>query len=434
MQYTSTSHKYTVGFREAIENVIPPDGGLYMPSPIPSVPQAVFNNIDEMKPMEIAYVVTSLFMDGSIELSKMRDIVTEVFSQTMPLRRMADGRYLFELFHGRTLAFKDISSKFLALMLSALRKPGDPVKHVLVSTTGNTGAAIANSFANLDGFEVHVLYSRGTLTRQQEAMLTGMQGNIHPVEVSGPIQKCKELIGRALSDPELTSRYSLITANSLNIGRLIPQIVCYYILYVQLHHAGLRFRNCRLVMPCGNLSNLAAGLIGSRMGATPGAYLAACNANNMLDRMLRNSDDTEIPAKKTLARALDLSKPSNLPRILDLGGGIEGLRTMISSDTVTDDEIRATIRRVWEESHYDIDPNTAVAYDAACKNPTDGLTDIIFATNHPAKSLDLMTPITGRAMELPLQLTRFMGKNGPVTKLAPTYPAFKKYLLNYIEP
>lgn len=431
MQYTSTSHKYTVGFREAIEKVIPPDGGLYLPSPIPAVPQAVFNNIDEMKPMEIAYVVTSLFMDGSVDLSKVRDIVTEVFSQPMPLRRMADGRFLFELYHGRTLAFKDISSKFLALMLSALRRPGDPVRHVLVSTTGNTGAAIANSFSGLEGFEVHVLYSRGSLTRQQEAMLVSPQGNIHPVEVSGPIQKCKELIGRALEDTEITSGLSLITANSLNIARLIPQIVCYYILYVQLHHAGLRFRNCRLVMPCGNLSNLAAALIGSRMGAMPGAFLAACNANNMLDRLLRYGDDSELPAKKTLARALDLGRPSNMPRIIDLAGGLEGLRRMVSSETVSDAEIEQTIRRVWDESRYDIDPNTAVAYEAACKNPADGLTDIIFATNHPAKSLDLMTPITGRAMELPLQLTRFMGKTGPVAKLAPTYPAFRKYLSEF---
>lgn len=434
MLYSTTNNPLGAGvtLKEAMFRTLASDGGLYMPKTFPIVPKAVLNNIEEMSAMEIAYVVTSLFMDEPVDYTVVKTIVGEVFGQGMPLVKLADGRYIFELFHGKTLAFKDIGGQFLASMFKYIHKPTDKKCHVLVSTTGNTGAAVANAFSQVEGVEVHVLYPRGVMTRSQEAMITTLGGNVHAVEVSGNIETCKEMISHAMSDETLTANFSFMSGNSLNIGRLIPQIVCFYVLYSELHRQGVDMEKCRLAIPCGNLSNLTAGMIASKMGIKPGMFLAACNHNNLLDRMVKSGDTSIRPTIKTLASSNDLNCPSNIVRVMFMcGNDMDCFRELIQTDTTTDQQIGEAISSVYKNTGYTIDPNTAVAYSAALRNDSHGLTDIVFATSHPAKSLDAMSSITGRAMELPLQLTRFMGQKGVSVKLPPTYPAFRKYLLSF---
>ncbi len=434
MRYISTHGKSTADLRGAVAQCFAPDGGLYMPENIPLLPKAFFNNIEEMNVREIAYVVVTTLLGADFDAAGLKAVVDATFSVPMPVKDLRDGLSVLELHGGPTLAFKDFGARFLAELIT--RFPvNDGQRHIdLVATTGNTGAAIANAFAQKKNHDVVVLFPRGALTRSQQAQFTTLGPNIHAVEVGGTISQCKRLVVEAVSDSELSSLFVPVCVNTSNILRLLPQVVFFFHIYSRLKASGTHAENFNVAVPCGNLSNLVAAVMAKRMGLPIGKIVAACTANDDFVRVMAGDlapDKVNVNSRHTLAWAMDSGYPTNLWRVLSLyGGDIEAARRDIAAISVSDDEIAGAITRELELSGYMADPHTAVALAAIDEAALPaGSHNVALSTAHPAKSLDTMTAITGRAIELPLQLTRFMTKGVVPAKLPPTYAALKKYLM-----
>ncbi len=438
MRYISTNNpNISATLQEAVVRCVAPDGGLYLPEQIPVIPKAFFNNIEGMSLKEIAYVVGTSLFGSDISPEAVKSIVDDALTFKVPLVRpdkSSDIRVL-ELFHGPTLTFKDFGARIMAKIVEWIKTSGSavekPVK-VLVSTTGNTGAATANGFRNIDGIDVYVLFPRGVMNRMQEAQFTAPGNNIHALEVGGTIDNCKELVSAALADESLNSKYSLIAANSINTGRLLPQVVYYFQAYARMRENDVKgCENATYAIPCGNMSNLVAAVIAKRMGLPMGRLIAAGNSNFRItaDEVLGASSQIPSRPQRTLAHSMDMTEPSNLDRLRALYRDCpERLREEICFTAVDDQRISDTINGLRAATRYLVDPHTATAYSAAYRLAPAGAPAVVLATGHPAKSLDIMTGITGSVVELPVQLNRFMASHRRPTKMAPTLPAFKKNL------
>lgn len=429
MRYVSTESKETVGLRQAVEQCYGPDGGLYLPERFSVLPRAYFNNIEQMSLTEIAYVVMSTLLGDHLEAASLKDIVEFTFNFPMPVEKVADDMWALEMFNGPTLAFKDVGARFLAAFIDRYNTPGRRVA-VLVATTGNTGSAVANALGGSEA-NVFIMFPRGTLSRIQQAQLAVDAPNIHPIEVYGSIAQCKAMAKEAMMDLA-DSDILPLCANTQNVLRILPQVVFFFQAYARLKGMiGSRADGFTVSVPCGNLSNLVAAVIARRMGLPMGRIVAGCNANDDFVRVLDGSlspEKVNRTARPTLAWAMDTGYPINLNRLIALyDGSVEAMRRDISAVSIDDRTITDTINNVVAQG-YTPDPHTAVAIAAARQAAPSGVPLVVLATSHPAKSLDKMTAVTGRAVELPLQLTRFMSKPKPTAKLAPTYAALKKYI------
>lgn len=432
MLYVSTNGNQTVSLRQAVEQCYAGDGHLYLPATLPRLPKAYFNNIGQMTLQEIAFVVLRTLLDDEIDAAVLKDIVDRTFDIRMPVLKLDTDRYVMEMFHGPTMAFKDFGARFMGEIIRHFHRPGDHVR-VYVATTGNTGGAVANAVGAVDGVDVNILFPRGTLTRAQRAQFSTVAPNIRPVEVSGTIGQCKAMVRQAIQDPDLGDGTLQICANTQNILRILPQVVFFFHAYARLSETlGPAADGFSVAIPCGNLSNLTAAVIALRMGLPMGRIVAGCNANDDFKRVLDGSlspDAVNRTARPTLAAAMDSGYPANLPRLLSLyGGDLGAMRADIVAVAADDDAIADTINNCIFDHCYTADPHTAVAMYAARQAAPAAKPAVILATAHPAKSLDTMTAITGRAVELPLQFTRFMSKPAPADKLAPSFHALKKYI------
>ena len=437
MIYISTSGLHTATLRQATTNAIAPDGTLYLPESIPTIPKALFNNIEDMKLREIAYVVVSSLLGTDIDPAKLKQVVDSTFNFPMPVKQLRHGIEMLELFDGPTLAFKDVGARFLAEVFRMSGSDGATGAVALTATTGNTGAAVATAFSGLKDTPVAILFPRGALSRQEQAQLTTVSPNIHPIEVSGTISQCKQMVREAMSDDTLKSRFTPICVNSHNILRIIPQVVFFFYAYARLKKRyGQDADGFMVSVPCGCLSSLTAAIIAKRMGLPMGRIIAGCNANDDFVRVLSGElspDKVNHASRPTLAKAMDTGFPTNLYRVLRLyNNDLAAARRDITAVSLSDEDIAATIVAEFSRSSYMCDPHTATALGAYLREKTLGnLTSapvVVMATAHPAKSLDSMTAITGRAVELPLQLTRFMSKGVVPLKIPPTYPALRKFI------
>lgn len=434
MKYTSTNCKASpVSLSEAVDRCVAADGGMFMPASIPIIPRAFFNNIGEMSLREIAYVVATSFMGDDINPSALKRIVDESFSFEAPLVDVGGGCYILELFHGPTLTFKDFGARFMARVMNYLDGRSSRRRNVLVATTGNTGAAAANGLYKLDGVSVTVLYPKGHLSRAQASQITALGENIHPIEVMGSVEDCKKLVREAIADPALAP-YRLTGANSINIVRLIPQVTFALHAYARLMSMEVpEAHKATYSIPTGNLSNVVAATIARRLGLPMGKIIAAVNSNNPLAPLMAGkAPATPARPQRTLAPSIDMSTPSGWPRLACLyNGDLRAMaRDIVAAAPVTDEAIAQTISTLRAEHSYLIDPHGAVAYAAAAAEAEAGAPRVVFATGHPAKQLDIMTRITGRTIELPMQLNRFMAVKRHATILPPTMPALKKHLLS----
>lgn len=399
-----------------------------MPEKLPRLPRAFLNNIGEMSMAEIAFVVASSYFADDIDATLIKKIVDDSFSFDAPLVRLGGGEYVLELFHGPTMTFKDYGARFVARMVGALdanRRAGK--RTVLVATTGNSGAATANGLYGLPDVDVTVLYPQGALSRMQMAQFATLGGNVHAVEVEGTIEDCKSLMRGAMADHSL-EYLRLATMNSINIGRLIPQTVFALHAYAQLVAAGVADADRALyAIPSGNFSNLIATLMAVEMGLPCEGVAGVCNANDALGRMMRGEPLPERPVATT-APSLDTVSPSGAPRLSYLAGGhFTCIDKLVVPAGVDDREIASALLRLKTQHGYTADPHTAAAYAAAMtvKAPV----KVIFATGHPAKSLDIMTRLTGGTVELPVQFNRFMGGRRIVRRIPPTPAALRRLLI-----
>lgn len=438
MRYVSTNTPAaTVSLAQAVRQCYAPGGALYIPEALPRLPQAYLNNIEEMSLREIAYVVASAFFAGDATYGMLKDVVYDAFDFNIPLVPVEGGGGMvnvLELFHGPTLAFKDISARFMARYLRSVPRTtkGDII--LLVATTGNTGEAIAHGFAGMAGVQVVVLYPRGAMSAAEVGRFAGLAPNIHALEVAGDIDRCKHMVRDAVTDSALAEEMPVASANTNNIVRLLPQVAYFFHAYARLRaRIGAEAEGFPLAIPCGNLSNLTSAVMAKRMGLPVGRIVAGCNAHDSLVRVLAGElpfEQVGLPCTHTLARAMDLGYPTNLPRLKALyGGSLEAMRADITAVTVDDAAIARAVAGFHADTGYMLDPHTAVAYEALRRTvPGSHASAVVLATAHPAKNADLMERLTGRRPELSRARARSCNMAPRPVKIAPTLPALKKFL------
>ncbi len=433
MRYYSTNKTSpTASLKEAVVRGLAPDRGLYMPERIATIPAAFFKHIGEMSLGDIAYVAANTLFGEDIDSSTLKNIVNDTLNFEIPLVKVDDDRYALELFHGPTLAFKDVGARFMARMLGHFNvQEGRETVNVLVATSGDTGSAVANGFLNVKGVNVYVLYPKGKVSKIQEAQFTTLGANITALEVDGTFDDCQALVKSAFMDKELNEAMKLTSANSINVARFLPQMFYYFHAYAQLARAGVSLDNIVVAVPSGNFGNICAGLIAKRMGLPIKRFIAANNRNDVFLEYLRTGQYNPRKSVATIANAMDVGDPSNFARILDLyGNSHDAITADISGCSYDDEQIKSTLRSVYDKDGYLLDPHGAVAYRALAEYMRPGETGVFLETAHPAKFKDTVEGIIERPVEVPAKLAAFMKGEKSTVKMPAQFPAFKKYLMH----
>ena len=428
MRYYSTNGKAPLASLEkAVVKGLAEDRGLYMPERIARLPDSFFDSIQEMDFHEVACTVADAFFGEDVDRDVLHAIVCETLSFDCPVVQV-DGRiWALELFHGPTLAFKDVGARFMARLLGHFRS-GERL-NVLVATSGDTGSAVANGFLGVEGIQVYILYPKGKVSPIQECQFTTLGRNIHALEIDGVFDDCQALVKQAFMDPELNAALRLTSANSINVARFLPQAFYYFWGYAQMKRAGLVDRLV-ICTPSGNFGNLCAGLFAKRMGLPVSRFIAANNANSVFYDYLRTGVYAPRPSIRTLANAMDVGDPSNFARIFDLyGKDWEAIRRDISGTTYDDACIAETIRDVYGRTGYVCDPHGACGYRALSEGLLPGETGLFCETAYPAKFKDTVESIIGAPVEIPPRLQAFMRGTPEKNTLPKDYSALRRHLL-----
>lgn len=431
MKYYSTNHNSPdVTLAEAVVKGLAPDRGLYMPERIDRLPKDFFDDIADMSFHDISCRVAQTFFGEDIPADDLRRIVCDTLSFPTPVVEVEPDIYSLELFHGPTLAFKDVGARFMARMLQYFISRGyDRRKvNVLVATSGDTGSAVANGFLGIDGINVHVLYPKGKVSPVQECQFTTLGRNITAIEVDGVFDDCQRLVKSAFLDKELNDRLLLTSANSINVARFLPQAFYYFNAFAQLKKAG-KGENVVICVPSGNFGNITAGLIAHRMGLPVRRFIAANNANDVFFNYLQNGVYEPKPSIATIANAMDVGDPSNFARILDLYDHDHGMiKSLISGATYSDGLISATIADCYGRTRYLLDPHGAVGYRALKQLLLPGEVGVFLETAHPAKFKDTVESMVNTTVEMPARLSAFMRGTRQTIPMTSEYSDFKSYL------
>lgn|SRR5574344_667574 len=432
MLYYSTNGKAPAAdLRKAVVKGLAEDRGLYMPEHITRMPDDFFDNIAGMSFQDISCAVADAFFGEDVPGAELHRIVRETLSFDCPVVRVEDSIYSLELFHGPTLAFKDVGARFMARLLKYFTNDGDkrPL-NVLVATSGDTGSAVANGFLGVEGIRVFVLYPKGKVSPIQESQFTTLGRNITAIEVDGVFDDCQTLVKNAFMDEELNSRLRLTSANSINVARFLPQSFYYFNAYAQMKARGLA-GNLVFCVPSGNFGNICSALFGRRMGLPVRRFIAANNSNDVFFNFLQTG--SYVPAKsiQTLANAMDVGDPSNFARIWDLyGKSWEAVRRDISGAVVDDDRILSTIASCYNKNGYLLDPHGACGYCAIKEGLRPGETGVFCETAHPAKFKATVEKAIGREIMIPERLAAFMKGEKHSVAMSADYNDFKNYLLS----
>lgn len=430
MKYYSTKRKSeAVSFKEATIKGQAPDKGLYFPETIPHINAAFVNSIGEFSNEEIAYKVISPYVGSEIPEEKLRQIVSETVNFPIPLVKVNDNISSLELFHGPTLAFKDIGARFMSRCLGYFVQGDSRKVTVLVATSGDTGGAVANGFYDVDGVEVVILYPSGKVSPVQEKQLTALGKNIHALEVVGTFDDCQQMVKQAFADKELTEKKFLTSANSINVARWLPQQFYYFFAYKQWADKN----NPPVIsVPSGNFGNICAGILAMQSGLPVKHFIAACNVNDILSDYLQTQELKPKQAVATLSNAMDVGNPSNFVRILEIfNHKFPELKNKLSSYSVTDDETIATIKEVYDQHNYLLDPHGAVGYLALKRYLADhpGENGIFLETAHPVKFPGAVEKITGKTIEAPDSVQAIMRSEKKSTQIESEYEALKDFLM-----
>ena len=427
MMYYSTNGRAPLATLEkAVVKGLAEDRGLYMPERIGRLPESFFDRIQEMDFHEVACAVADAFFGEDVDRDELHAIVCDTLSFDCPAVKVEDGIYALELFHGPTLAFKDVGARFMARLLGHFRS-GESL-NVLVATSGDTGSAVANGFLGVEGINVFVLYPKGKVSPIQECQFTTLGRNITALEIDGVFDDCQTLVKSAFMDAELNSVMKLTSANSINVARFLPQSFYYFWGYAQMKRAGLADRLV-VCTPSGNFGNICAGLFAKRMGLPVERFIAANNANSVFYDYLRTGVYSPRPSVQTIANAMDVGDPSNFARVIDLyGHDWEAVKADISGATYSDGQIAETIRDVYGRTGYLCDPHGACGYRALAEGLRPGETGLFCETAHPAKFKDTVEGIIGAPVAIPEKLQAFMRGTKENVSLPNDYQAFKAFL------
>lgn len=432
MHYYSTNHQAPLAsLQTAVVDGLAVDRGLYMPERIAVLPDSFYESIDQLDFQSIAHRVAAAFFGEDVEPDTLKELVFDTLSFDTPVVKVTDSIYSLELFHGPTCAFKDVGGRFMARLLGYfIRKQGQTDVNVLVATSGDTGSAVANGFLGVKGIHVYVLYPKGLVSEIQEMQFTTLGQNITAIEVDGTFDDCQALVKAAFMDADLKAHMNLTSANSINVARFLPQAFYYFHAYAQLKRQGLA-DNLVVCVPSGNFGNLTAGLVAQRMGLPIKRFIAANNRNDIFFEYLNTGAYTPRPSVPTIANAMDVGDPSNFARILDLyGHSHAAIKAAISGARYTDAEIGETVRRVFEQTNYLLDPHGACGYRALSEQLRPDEVGVFLETAHPAKFKDTVEPLIGQPVAIPDTLKAFMNGTKQSVPMSKAYEAFKGYLLN----
>ena len=432
MKYYSTNGKAPIAdLHKAVVKGLAEDRGLYMPERINQLPKVFFDDIDKMSFQEIAYTVANAFFGEDVDPDALKDIVYDTLSFDCPVVNVKDNIYTLELFHGPTLAFKDVGARFMARLLQYfIRQEGKGQQvNVLVATSGDTGSAVANGFLGVDGIHVYVLYPKGKVSPIQECQFTTLGKNITAIEVDGVFDDCQALVKNAFMDAELNQHMKLTSANSINVARFLPQAFYYFNAYARMKALG-KADNLVMCVPSGNFGNICAALFGHAMGLPVKRFIAANNANDIFFKYLQTGKYEPKPSKQTLANAMDVGDPSNFARIYDLyGKSHERITSLISGATYSDDQIRETMRQCYADTKYILDPHGACGYQALVEGLQEGEYGVFCETAHPAKFKEKVDEILSIDVEIPDRLAAFMRGTKQSVPMTKDFADFKQYLL-----
>lgn len=439
MQLYSTNDKsYRVNFKEAIFRGLPPDNGLFMPETIRPLPSSFFAELPEMDFAEIAFRVSRHLIGDEIPAEELRELTAEAINFPAPVVRLDEHKYILELFHGPSLAFKDFGARFMARAMSYFNREENQELIILVATSGDTGGAVAAGFYQTPGIEVVILYPSGKVSALQEKQLTTLGHNVRALEVAGTFDDCQALVKQAFLDEELRNELRLSSANSINIARLIPQSFYYFEAYRQLGAQGDPVVFC---IPSGNFGNLTAGLLAHRMGLPVHHFIAATNKNDVVPEYLTTGTYQPRPSVPTMSNAMDVGNPSNFARMLDIYGVLEGkynlneetwqgMREMISGYAFDDAATQVAMREVEGKYGYTLDPHGAVGYLAlaAYQEQNPQTRGVVLETAHPSKFKPDVEATLGHGIEVPKRLAELANKEKVATQIATDYAPFKAWL------
>ncbi|MGE4307927.1 threonine synthase [Bacteroides sp.] len=433
MKYYSTNKQsQSVSLQEAVVKGLASDRGLFMPEAIKALPSSFYDHIEDLSFQEIAYRVADAFFGEDIPADTLKDIVYDTLNFDVPLVKVEENIYSLELFHGPTLAFKDVGGRFMARLLSYfIRKEGQKDVNVLVATSGDTGSAVANGFLGVEGIHVYVLYPKGKVSEIQEKQFTTLGQNITALEVDGTFDDCQALVKSAFMDKELNDHLLLTSANSINVARFLPQAFYYFYAYAQLKKMG-QADNKKVVVcvPSGNFGNITAGLFGKQMGLPVSRFIAANNKNDIFYQYLQTGKYNPRPSVATIANAMDVGDPSNFARVLDLyQESHEAICRDISGSTYTDEQIRETVKTTYKQTGYLLDPHGACGFRALKEGLKEGEVGVFLETAHPAKFLETVQSIIENKVTIPAKLQEFMKGEKQSLPLSKEFADFKAYLL-----
>ena len=450
MQYYSTNGKAPLAdLNKAVVKGLAEDRGLYMPEVIHKLPKAFLDDMPKMRFQDIAFNVASAFFGDDVDLDALQDLVYDTLQFDCPVVKVKDNIYSLELFHGPTLAFKDVGARFMARLLQYFLRQGSSVcgcgtatystVNVLVATSGDTGSAVANGFLGVEGIHVYVLYPKGKVSPIQECQFTTLGKNITAIEVDGVFDDCQALVKSAFMDEELNKHMMLTSANSINVARFLPQAFYYFNAVAQLIAQGHKPEDIVICVPSGNFGNICAALFGHQMGMPVKRFIAANNANDIFYNYLQTGQYNPKPSKQTLANAMDVGDPSNFARIINLysqNGKLSPEEThkvitsLISGATYSDEQIKETMRKCYKETGYILDPHGACGYQALEDSLQPGEIGIFCETAHPAKFKEKVDDILGIDVEIPERLAAFMKGEKQSVPMTKNFEDFKKFLLS----
>lgn len=430
MKYFSLNKKSPVAdFRQATINGQAPDKGLYFPEQIPSIDPNLLANIEKISNEEIALSVIAPYVGSSIPADKLARIVAETINFDIPLVSITEKISALELFHGPTLAFKDIGARFMSRCLGHFVQGIDQKVTVLVATSGDTGGAVASGFYGVDGVEVVILYPSGKVSSVQEKQLTTLGKNIRALEVNGSFDDCQQMVKQAFADDQVRAKRFLTSANSINVARWLPQQFYYFFAWKQWKEKDLP---PVISVPSGNFGNICAAILAYTSGLPVSHFIAACNANNTIPEFLRTEQyDIKKPIA-TISNAMDVGNPSNFVRIMEIFHQQLGdLRKVFSSCSISDDDTRVAIKTLFSKKHYLMDPHGAVGYiallDYLSAHP--GLKGYFVETAHPVKFYDVVEPVIGATVPVPSSLDEILSREKSSVKIDAQYQQLKEYLM-----
>ncbi len=430
MKYYSTNKKSPiVDFKEATMKGQAADKGLYFPESIPQVERSVINGIGDLPNEEIAFRIIKPYVGNTILDKKLFQIVSETINFPIPLVRVNDTIFSLELFHGPTLAFKDVGARFMSRCLEYFIKDTSRKIIVLVATSGDTGGAVANGFYNIDGVEVVILYPAGKVSPVQEKQLTTPGKNIHALEVEGTFDDCQQMVKQAFAERDINNKLFLTSANSINVARWLPQQFYYFFAYKQWADKN----NPPVIsVPSGNFGNICAGMLAMQSGLPVKHFIAACNANDVVTEYLQSQELKPKQAISTLSNAMDVGNPSNFVRILEIfNHRFPELKSKLSSYSINNDETIATIKEVYQKDNYLLDPHGAVGYLSLQRylKTNRELKGIFLETAHPVKFPDAVESSIGKQIQMPSSIQSVMNKKKETVLIRADYQQLKDYLL-----